>query len=274
MMTTSAETPITIVSVGNDYYQIMPAPQYDRLPAGRHLTPHLGIGPTLINWENHPANGAAQRNLLARLEDVGRSVYSLFPGENLKDILQLEENQGEAPQSMPATEEAKMALPGSAGNVGRVLIRAIERWLRKAALHDNNAAQVGRPPQIKRRILIYTDSGGSRIPIEAMWSGETSRAGRIGFIAANPGIGVSIVRHLGLEPTTPVVVKKRQPLCMLIVFSNPAPGYSLGTIAATADGLVFTGSLKGEAAALDSELRDLVQLKRLEIHFLIGDESE
>lgn len=127
-----------------------------------------------------------------------------------------------------------------------------------------------------RRILVYTDSESSKIPLEAIFldSGETLAGGEIGFITTNHNWQVSIVRHLGLEATDPMPIKKNQPLQMLIVFSNPnEPGYRLGSIYEKDGCVEFEDHLEDEQRALDDTLGPLIRLNLLELYFLIGNEA-
>lgn len=223
-MQTSIEIPITIVNTGTGYVQIAPSPGFDRLPASRPLHPDLGFERELVNWERNPANQAARDNLQERLEEVGRSVYTLLPGESLQSILNL------------------------------------------GGLRDN--------PNVWWRVLVYTDSISSQIPVEVLWSDEYVGGQPMGFVDASDVIPLSIVRHLGLEPTAPMAIERRKPLRMLVVYSNPKEtGWRLGEVTVKNDCLDFQeqSSLWGEKQALDGQLKDLVRLGLLEIHFLVGD---
>jgi len=126
-----------------------------------------------------------------------------------------------------------------------------------------------------RRILVYTDSVSSTIPIETMWSDEHFEGQPIEFVAANPAIPVSIVRHLGLEATIPMAIQSGKPLKMLVVFSNPRDeDRSLGEIGLENGHLDFTECLSEEKQALNDQLSSLVRLNLLDIHFLVGDGCE
>jgi len=128
---------------------------------------------------------------------------------------------------------------------------------------------------IWRRILVYTDRNASQIPIETMWSDERPPEGEsLGFVVANHAIPISIVRHLGMEPTASLEVESGLPLQMLVVFSNPQQEHrSLGEVIVEDGGLTFEGHLLEEKGALDAQLGALIQLNLLEIQFLVGNES-
>lgn len=236
-MTMPIEIPITMIEIGEEsIIQIAPDSRHDGLPAGRTL---------------HPISGLP--NINDRISELDK-MLKLWEGQSTPN---------------PATQR-------------NVYIRLKEVGKRVVALlpgeNITSLCKLQSPENgssMWRRILVYTDSGSSTIPIEAMWSDESFGGNPIKFVAANPGIPLSIVRHLGLEPVAPMVIEKGQPMRMLVVFSNPCDQrLCLGSITAHDSVLKFDNQLHNEQQALNDQLGDLVRLGQLQLHFLIGKESD
>jgi hypothetical protein len=231
-MQTPIEIPITIIRPAAETIQIAPSPQHDGLPVGRTLDPIRG------------------------LPDINDLISTLY------NQLRLWEGQQGA---RSVTQRNLRMLLKKMGR--RVFI------LRPGQNLTSILKLQGNKPSALRRILVYTDSESSKVPIETLWSDEVFGGELLGFVAANHIIPVSVVRHLGLEPAASLGVASGKPLRMLVVFSNPKEGDGrLGRITEEDGTLVFGDFLREEKEALDTQLWALLQLKLLEIHFIVGDE--